>query len=139
MEVLNNSGLGKQSSLPPELDHISWNWGAFAFTFIWGIFNKVYFSFLIFIPLFNLIVPFILAFKGNKWAWQNKKWDSVEQFKKDQRIWAIFGLTFFILQVGFVIWVVWMNSHIKSAVPNPFENDPRIQKLSPWQRQTLGL
>ena len=41
------------------------------------------------------IVGFALSIwfgvKGNDWAWQNKKWDSLKHFHDVQRIWAIVG------------------------------------------------
>ena len=30
--------------------------------------------------------------KGNEWAWQNKKFESVEQFHSNQKKWAIAGI-----------------------------------------------
>jgi hypothetical protein len=35
---------------------------------------------------------FVLGAKGNEWAWQSKRWDSVEHFKRTQRTWAWWGL-----------------------------------------------
>ncbi|HET6457092.1 MAG TPA: hypothetical protein VFI02_22055, partial [Armatimonadota bacterium] len=29
--------------------------------------------------------------KGSEWAWQNRRWESVEQFKKVQRTWVIWA------------------------------------------------
>jgi hypothetical protein len=36
-------------------------------------------------------MPFVLGAKGNEWAWKNKTWESVEQFKRVQRAWSIAG------------------------------------------------
>ncbi len=35
---------------------------------------------------------FVLGFKGNEWAWQNRKWDSIEHFKTVQKIWMKWGI-----------------------------------------------
>ncbi len=40
-----------------------------------------------------------LGINGNKWAWQNKRWESVERFHKIQKVWAIVGTVLFILSV----------------------------------------
>jgi hypothetical protein len=29
---------------------------------------------------------------GNEWAWKNKRWTSVEDFHRVQRMWALWGL-----------------------------------------------
>jgi hypothetical protein len=65
------------------------NWGAFLLTWIWGIGNNVYWSFLVFVPYLGaLVMPWVLAFKGNELAWRSKRWDSVEHFKRVQASWT---------------------------------------------------
>lgn len=76
------------------------NWGAFFFTWIWGLFNRTYIT-LIFIPF--AFIPGLLGhiiclglkiwfgLCGNQWAWKNNKWSSVEDFHRIQKIWAIIG------------------------------------------------
>ncbi|MEI3268225.1 MAG: hypothetical protein V8R70_03525 [Candidatus Gastranaerophilaceae bacterium] len=69
------------------------NWGAFFLTFIWGFYNKVYITLLI-IPIF--MVPFIgsilslicsvwFGINGNKWALENKSFQSIDDFNKYQK------------------------------------------------------
>jgi hypothetical protein len=78
------------AEIPAEIDR--WNWGAFLLTWIWGIGNGVLISLLVFVPFFGiLIMPFVLGAKGSAWAWRNRRWDSVEHFKRVQRLWAIWG------------------------------------------------
>ncbi len=79
------------SEIPVEIK--GWNWGAFFLNWIWGIGNNSYRPFLTFIPIVGLIMPFVCGAKGNKWAWTNKRWDSVDHFKSTQRKWAIAGIT----------------------------------------------
>ena len=43
---------------------------------------------------------------GNQWAWQNRQWESIQQFKETQRVWAIWGLVLFL--VGIVLAMVAM-------------------------------
>ena len=40
-------------------------------------------------------MPFVCGFKGNEWAWQNRRWDNVQQFKDVQRIWTYWGVGLF--------------------------------------------
>lgn len=93
----NTSGQGKSASAPVEIK--GWNWGAFFLPLIWGIGNKVWIGLLAIIPIFWPIMMIVLGAKGNKWAWKNKKWESVEHFKKTQKIWAIVGLIIFIIPI----------------------------------------
>ena len=66
-----------------------WNWGAFFFNWIWGLFNGVYWPLVLFIIPFipvvgqlgTLIICIFLGAKGNEWAWKAKSWSSVEEFK----------------------------------------------------------
>ena len=92
----NTSGQGSASVLPPELK--KWNWGAFFLTWIWGIGNSVWIAFIAFV--LGIIWAIVLGIKGNEWAWQQKKWDSIEHFKKTQRTWAKWGIGLFI------VWIV---------------------------------
>lgn len=85
----NTSGRGSNAVVPPEINR--WNWGAFLLTWIWGIGNSTFIAFLMFVPFVNFIMWFVLGAKGSAWAWQNKQWDSVEDFKRTQRKWAMAG------------------------------------------------
>ena len=75
--------------VPAEIDR--WNWGAFLLNWIWGVGNNTFIALLTLIPVFGLIMPFVLGAKGSGWAWRNGRWDSVEHFKRVQRLWAIWG------------------------------------------------
>jgi len=86
------SGKGKDSIIPKEI--IEWNWGAAGLSIIWGIYNNVWISFLTFIVPLGFI---IMGKVGNGWAWRNKKWKSVEEFKKSQAKWQPWGKVFFII------------------------------------------
>jgi hypothetical protein len=103
-------------TIPAEIDR--WNWGAFLFHFIWGLRNNSYITLLVIVRLCSaessttptalkgdvvtralaylcsfviLIMLFVFVWKGNAWAWRNKRWDSVEHFKGVQRWWAKWG------------------------------------------------
>jgi hypothetical protein len=76
--------------IPAEIDR--WNWGAFLLSWVWGIGNSTFIALLTFVPFLGLVMPFVLGAKGSGWAWRNGRWDSVEHFKRVQRLWAIWGV-----------------------------------------------
>ena len=89
MDTENSSGSGELAIVPAEVD--KWNWGAFFLNWIWGIGNRTYIAFLMFVPLVNVAMPFVLGAKGSSWAWKNKRWESVDAFKATQRKWALWS------------------------------------------------
>lgn len=98
-----------QAALPPEVRR--WNWGAFLLTWIWGIGNNVMISFLCLVPILNLVMPIVLGIKGGEWAWQKKRWDSVEHFQRVQRTWAWvgFGVSALVLIITIVAFSFFVN------------------------------
>jgi hypothetical protein len=91
-----------QAVVPAEIDR--WNWGAFLLSWVWGIGNSTFIALLTFVPLVGLVMPFVLGARGSAWAWRNRRWDSVEHFKRVQRQWAIWGV------------VIWLATIAMSAV-----------------------
>jgi len=87
----NNSGAGMfLKPLPPVPDEIKgWNWGAFCMPWLWCIGNGVWIGLLCFVPTIGWFMAIALGIKGNEWAWRSKRWRSIEQFKANQRGWAI--------------------------------------------------
>jgi hypothetical protein len=85
----NTSGGGPKAVVPREIDR--WNWGAFLLTWIWGIGNNTFIALLMFVPFVNVVMWIVLGVKGSAWAWQNKRWDSIDDFKQTQRKWALWG------------------------------------------------
>ena len=78
-----------------------WNWGAFLLTWIWGLGHGVYRSFLTLIPIYGLYEWYMLGRNGNRLAWENRRWDSVESFRSTQRKWAMWGII-----VGVVLFII---------------------------------
>lgn len=112
----NTSGQGKLAAVPPEVDR--WNWGAFLLNWIWGIGNNTYIALLMFVPLANMVMPFVLGAKGSVWAWRNKHWDSVEHFKRVQRVWARWGFGLLVLGIAFLVGLFFfISSLMKSSDP----------------------
>lgn len=84
--MANTSGEGKGAVVPEEVKGLCW--GAFLWTFIWGIGNRVWLSLIVLVPVVGWIMAFVLLFKGRQWAWENKTWESVEEFNRVQRKWT---------------------------------------------------
>ena len=98
----NNSGQ-PGAQVPAELG--GWNWGAFLMNWIWAIPHSAWVG-LVLSLLLGIVGAIFLGVKGNELAWQNRRWESVQQFKDTQRVWAIWGLV--ILGVGVVVWILAM-------------------------------
>ena len=108
--VGNTSGQGRLAVAPPEVR--GWNWGAFFLTWIWGVVHGVWISLLCLIPWVGLVFAFVMGAKGNEWAWQSRQWNSVEDFKKTQRVWAWVGLAIFVLGVvAMVLLAIWARNN----------------------------
>ncbi len=105
----NDSGTGPNAVLPMELRGL--NWGAFCLGWIWGIAHKTWLSFLLFVPYLGWIMSFVLLFKGNEWAWQNRRFSSVQEFRDVERAWTVWGLVILGIQILFtIIWFIIMVS-----------------------------
>jgi len=79
---------------PPEAEIRRWNWGAFFLTWVWGIGNHTYVALWALVPVLTPVMSFVLAAKGSEWAWNRRRWDSVDAFRRTQRAWAICGVAF---------------------------------------------
>ncbi len=131
------SGLGALSQLPPELR--GWNWGAFLLTWIWGIGNNVWIALIALgglIPyvgwVISIVMAIILGLRGNEWAWQKKKWDSIESFRKTQRTWMWWGVGMIILQFLLIVSItVLVISLIMIAAAGGFDRNFDWNKLLP--------
>ena len=91
----------------------NFNWGAFSLTWFWAIFNN---SFIEVFKIFILIlitcwIPFVgavtliggciyIGMRANEWAWQNKKWKSLDHFLEVQHKWAIWGIIYLLISIA---------------------------------------
>lgn len=75
-----------------EIELNKWNWGAFLLTWIWGIGNGVYRSFLVLIPIYGIYEWIMLGKNGNRLAYEKRPSGSVEGFRNTQRKWAMWGI-----------------------------------------------
>ena len=55
---------------------------------------------LMFVPLVNIVMLFVLGAKGSRWAWKNNLWKDETHFVKTQRNWAIAGVVVLLAFVG---------------------------------------
>ena len=74
-----------------EVELAKWNWGAFLLSFIWGTFNGVARAWLVWVPIYGFYELFMLGKNGNRWAWEGKRWQTIDAFHATQRKWAIWG------------------------------------------------
>ncbi len=79
-------GEGALETMPNELNQ--WNWAAFLWGPIWAWGHRVTLGWLFFIPYVNIVMFFVFGANANKWAWEAKKYQSVEQYKAKQKKWV---------------------------------------------------
>jgi len=111
----------------------SFNWGSFVMWNWWGLWNgrpQLFFLYIAIIgigplllctevaglmffgacfdwfisPIILFVMSIYYGINGNKIAWKNKKWESIEKFENSSKKWniaglVIFGLIFFILSL----------------------------------------
>lgn len=94
-----------------------WNWGAFAFSWLWAVCNGIYWPLIIiafnFIPYFGVVaslaICWYLGYSGNEIAWKIAKKNSVSirRFIRIQRRWNLAGALFsFLVSLLLMIAVV---------------------------------
>ncbi len=84
-----------------------WNWGAFFFGWIWGVGTGVFIALLSLIPVVGLVMPFYLGASGSRLAWKARYYQGgIEQFKKEQKTWAKWGVLYFVFYAALPIVLV---------------------------------
>ena len=105
----NNSGQGPNTPVP-DIVARNFNWGAFLLSWIWGLGNKTYITLIIFATILVAWIPIVgwlislglciwFGTKGNEWAWQNKRFESIEHFHEYQKKWAIAGTVLYLVSI----------------------------------------
>ena len=133
----NNSGKGPNTPVPDVVAK-RFNWGAFLLSWIWGIGNKTYITLLSFVAGF---IPFVgglvvlgmqiwFGIKGNEWAWQNKRFQSIEHFHENQKKWAIAGV---ILSIVTTVLIVGMVAAL--TLPTLMTNTEEIQNQTMMKKE----
>ncbi|MDQ7070778.1 MAG: cytochrome c oxidase assembly factor Coa1 family protein [Rhodobacterales bacterium] len=116
--------------IPANLDR--WNWGAFFLNWIWGLGNSTYIALLMFVPLVNVVMIFVLGAKGSEWAWKNRIWADEDHFVRTQKKWARVGafvfIGFFALIGGSIysITALMKNNGATDLAMATLQNDPRV-------------
>ena len=109
----NDSGRGSESRLPDELRGM--NWGALLLNFVWGLAMKTPWTWLCLVPIIGMFWPFVMMVRGNEWAWQCRKWDSVEHFRRVQEKWAVWGLILVVVCIVLsILLAAWMQRMMDS-------------------------
>ena len=123
-------GEARAKSAQPERELGKWNWGAFFFGWIWGVFNKVYISLIqlvlgvlgfavvlmgigIISPIFsitNLGISIWLGVKGSQMAWDNGAYRNLEHFRESRHNWAVaaaivFGISILLLIISLLLFI----------------------------------
>ncbi|MFC6181833.1 ribonuclease G [Lactiplantibacillus daowaiensis] len=106
------------ATIPDEIK--GWNWGAFSFTYLWGIGNRTYLPLFALIPVFSIIWAFVCGFKGNRWAWQNGDYQDVASFKQVQATWNRAGVWAFAVNVLVSILVIIYFQLLITNLGHPF-------------------
>lgn len=116
------------TQIDKEID--KWNWGAFYFGWIWGIFNKVYlaliqlvaniFAFALSVSGLGVIASFFtlasfgigiwLGVKGSRLAWDNGAYRNLEHFRSVRHGWnvaaaIVFGVTIFVIIISLILFI----------------------------------
>jgi len=120
------SGMGKDSVVPEEIK--GWSWGAFLLNWIWGIGNSTFIALLMFVPLVNIVMLFILGAKGNEWAWKNRTWRDVEHFKSTQKKWRNAGLIliFVIFPLMLILFMSAMKGEAYDLSVKAIQTNPQV-------------
>lgn len=98
---MDTANIDSRRDIPEEIRH--WNWGAFFLNAIWGVGNKTYVALFALVPVVNVFMVFLLGINGNKWAWKNNEWESVEEFLEVQKKWTYAGYAVGALYAYYVI------------------------------------
>lgn len=120
----------RTTSFQTERELGKWNWGAFYFGWIWGVFNKVYISLVqlvfsilsfamtvlglgIIAPVFGLInigISIWLGVKGSQMAWDNGAYRNLEHFRTSRHNWnvaaaIVFGISVFLVLIALLLFI----------------------------------
>ena len=116
----------KQAVVSEHPNLSKWSWGAFSLSWIWGVFNGCWWMLLVkigtslltflatfipFAPLFvsvaDLCISIFFGIKGTEWAWNNRSWSSLADFRHTQDIWNKIGLILFIVgMIGGMVFII---------------------------------
>lgn len=90
---------------PPEIMAMRWNWAAFFWNWLWMCNNglagtNILLLISCFIPYVNIISVIYLGIKGSQLAWQHRRFDSVDHFKRVQGVWTKWAV--WVIAIGLI-------------------------------------
>ena len=136
----NKSGMGSVYPVP-DIVADKFNWGACLLTWIWGLGNRTYITLLIFFAGCSFIAPFAgwiitlvmqiwFGIKGNEWAWQNKRFESIEAFHRYQRKWAAAGIILTLVTMLIVPMIILMLTiPVLKSDTTAMQNNQQFKKI----------
>ena len=84
------------------------NWGGFLLGWVWAFGHRLWlWGALGLIPLVSVVVQLVLGFRGNRIAWENGSYESEEELRRKERVWAWaavcvwLGVLVFLLVISF--------------------------------------
>lgn len=104
----NDSGEGNTARLPQELEGL--NWGAYFLPLFWCMAHNVIWG--VFIR--GSFFAFLYLFKGNEMAWQNRRFESIDEFKEIQKKWFFWGLGIQLFTIAaWIIFIIFIVFYLK--------------------------
>lgn len=83
-----------------------WSWGAFMFSWAWGIGNKCYLTLLTLVPFLNWIWIFVCGAKGHDWAKESGLYKTVEEYNAAMESWNRAGKVMFFVMLGLIAFYI---------------------------------
>jgi len=140
---MNGNTSGTNGAPPPEIQILKWNWGAFTLPGFWLIaHNRVLAGVVVLLtgllelviknanpPLHWLIIigrlvyVAILAAQGNMTAWQNRHFDSVDEFFQVQNAWLNWSIAWWAI-MAFILMVSIVAVENQPRMPFPYLTHP---------------
>lgn len=74
-----------------------WNWGAFFFSWIWGLNHKKPIALLALVPYVGFIMSIYCGIVGYQWAWESGRFSTPEECRKCQAVWGWWGAGFAVI------------------------------------------
>lgn len=101
---------GTLGPIPPEVLAMRWSWAAFFWNWLWMCNNglagaRVLLFISCFIPYVNVISVIYLGLNGNQLAWQYRRFESVDHFKRVQSTWGQWALWMFLGTLAFELFI----------------------------------
>ncbi len=105
---------------PTEEDLKGWNWGAFFLNWIWALNHKYMLGLLALVPCVGFVMAIYMGIKGNQIAWESGRFATLEEMKKCQKVWMMWGLGIF--AVGCILQVLNMTVLGAAAASGAMQN-----------------